>query len=45
MPGLIECVYQPLGSFCSWVMLWERQHQEEIERAYAELERQVARQV
>ena len=45
MPGLIECIYQPLGLFCSEAMLWERQNAAAITDAYAELEREVAKQV
>lgn len=45
MPGLIEGLYQPFGLFCTSVMLWERQHRDEIAQAYADLERQVDEQV
>jgi glycosyltransferase involved in cell wall biosynthesis len=45
MPGLIEGIYQPFGLFCTCAMLWERQHRDEIESAYAELEQRVLEQV
>jgi hypothetical protein len=44
MPGLIEALYQPFSLFCTRVMLWERQQGDAIGRAYAELERAVAKQ-
>jgi glycosyltransferase involved in cell wall biosynthesis len=45
MPGLIEGIYQPFAMFCAAVMLWERQHHEDIEQSYVELERRVANEV
>ena len=45
MPGLIEGIYQPFAMFCAAAMLWERQHQQEIERSYVDLERQVAEEI
>jgi glycosyltransferase involved in cell wall biosynthesis len=44
VPGFLEGIYQPLGLFCTWVMLWERQREGEIARAYGELERAIAKQ-
>jgi glycosyltransferase involved in cell wall biosynthesis len=45
MPGIVEALYQPFSLMCASVMLWERQQGEAIQRAYAELERAVERQV
>jgi glycosyltransferase involved in cell wall biosynthesis len=45
MPGFIEAFYQPFALFCTWVMLWERQRGDAIQRSYAELEREVLEQV
>jgi (heptosyl)LPS beta-1,4-glucosyltransferase len=42
MPGFVEAVFQPFALFCAQVMLWERQQGDAVERAYAELEREVA---
>lgn len=44
MPGVIECIFQPFARFCAVAMLWELQQGEDIERRYAELEREVAAQ-
>jgi glycosyltransferase involved in cell wall biosynthesis len=41
MPGMIEVVFQPFALFCAAVMLWERQHSDQIRARYQELERLV----
>jgi glycosyltransferase involved in cell wall biosynthesis len=42
MPGFIDGIYQPLGLFATAVMLWERQQRGRIDRAYAELDRELS---